>query len=155
TENIRSKVNYYLSGGTFIDAFADPDPLVLTEALPRYSLTIQSSPAGGGTVDANPAAGLDGKYDSGTPVTLTANANTAAGDHFTSWGGEAGGTTSPLQVVMTGDKNVTANFALNDYTLTYTAGPNGNIQGTSPQTVTHGGSGTAVTAVPATGYHFV
>ena len=37
---------------------------------------------------------------------------------------------------------VTANFAINTYTLTYTAGANGTITGTSPQTVNHGASGT-------------
>jgi hypothetical protein len=41
------------------------------------------------------------------------------------------------------------------YTLTYTAGANGSITGTSPQTVASGASGTAVTATPAAGYHFV
>ena len=41
------------------------------------------------------------------------------------------------------------------YTLTYTAGPNGSISGTSPQTVEQGASGTTVTAVPNAGYHFV
>ena len=56
---------------------------------------------------------------------------------------------------MTGNISVTANFAINTYTLTYTAGANGTITGTSPQTVNHGASGTAVTAVPSTGYHFV
>ncbi len=44
--------------------------------------------------------------------------------------------------------------AINSYTLTYTAGANGSITGTSPQTVSQGTSGTAVTAVPAAGYHF-
>src|SRR6185369_15236355 len=59
------------------------------------------------------------------------------------------------------DMNVTANvtatasFAINTYTLTYTAGANGSITGTSPQTVNHGGNGTAVTAVPDAHYHFV
>ena len=41
------------------------------------------------------------------------------------------------------------------YTLTYTPDSNGTISGTSPQTVNHGASGTAVNAVPNTGYHFV
>jgi hypothetical protein len=41
------------------------------------------------------------------------------------------------------------------YTLTYTAGANGSVTGTSPQTVNYGADGTAVTAVPAVGYHFV
>ena len=56
---------------------------------------------------------------------------------------------------MTANISVTANFAINTYTLTYTAGANGTITGTSPQTVNYGASGTAVTAVPSTGYHFV
>lgn len=41
------------------------------------------------------------------------------------------------------------------YTLTYTAGANGSISGTSPQTVIYGTNGTAVSAVPNLGYHFV
>ena len=56
---------------------------------------------------------------------------------------------------MTANVSVTANFAINTYTLTYTAGANGSISGTSPQTVNHGTNGTPVTAVPDTGYHFV
>ena len=36
---------------------------------------------------------------------------------------------------VTANKSVTANFAINTYTLTYTAGANGTITGTSPQTV--------------------
>lgn len=41
------------------------------------------------------------------------------------------------------------------YTLDYVAGSDGSISGSASQTVIAGGSGTAVTAVPATGYHFV
>lgn len=41
------------------------------------------------------------------------------------------------------------------HTLTYTAGANGSILGTSPQTVGHGASGTPVAAVAASGYEFV
>ena len=50
---------------------------------------------------------------------------------------------------------MTASFAINTYTLTYTAGANGTITGTAPQTVDYGTSGTEVTAVPDPGYHFV
>jgi hypothetical protein len=42
-----------------------------------------------------------------------------------------------------------------NYTLTYLAGANGAISGTSPQTVSEGGSGSAVRAVPDSGYHLV
>jgi VCBS repeat-containing protein len=44
---------------------------------------------------------------------------------------------------------------VNTYTLIYAAGANGSISGASPQTVNYGASGSAVTAVPNTGYHFV
>ncbi|MDC0497502.1 carbohydrate-binding protein [bacterium] len=43
----------------------------------------------------------------------------------------------------------------NTYTLTYTAGANGSILGTSPQAVKSGANGTEVTAVPTAYYHFV
>ena len=41
------------------------------------------------------------------------------------------------------------------YTLTYTAGTGGIIRGTNPQSVADNSSGTAVTAVPKTGYRFI
>ncbi|OQB28342.1 MAG: PASTA domain protein [Candidatus Hydrogenedentes bacterium ADurb.Bin179] len=50
--------------------------------------------------------------------------------------------------------SVTANFAINTYTLTYAPGENGRIVGTASQTVNHGESGTSVTAVPDPGYRF-
>jgi thermitase len=52
----------------------------------------------------------------------------------------------------------TATFVVQDqqsYTLHYTAATGGTISGTADQAVAYGGSGTAVTAVQATGYHFV
>ena len=45
-------------------------------------------------------------------------------------------------------------FIINEYSLTYTAGPNGSIVGDANQTVAHGGDGTTVTALPAIGFHF-
>jgi len=44
--------------------------------------------------------------------------------------------------------DVTANFAPDTFTLTYTAGTGGTITGVSPQTVSYGEDGTLVTAVP-------
>ena len=41
------------------------------------------------------------------------------------------------------------------YNLNYSAGTNGSITGALTQAVAQGGSGSAVTAVPITGYHFV
>ena len=56
---------------------------------------------------------------------------------------------------VTANITVTANFEIDTFTLTYTAGAGGTIEGTSPQTVNFGSDGTLVTAVPNTGYHFV
>jgi hypothetical protein len=54
------------------------------------------------------------------------------------------------------DLSVTASFAINTYTLTYTAvGTHGSIVGASPQTVNYDTSGSAVTATPNLGYSFV
>jgi hypothetical protein len=41
------------------------------------------------------------------------------------------------------------------YTLAYTAGTNGTLAGTTPQTVNYGASGTAVAATPAANFRFV
>ena len=77
-----------------------------------------------------------------------------AGYHFVNWS-DASTANPRTDTNVTANVSVTANFAINTYTLTYTAGANGSISGTSPQTVNHGANGTPVTAVPNTGYHFV
>ena len=86
----------------------------------------------------------------GHPVTAVPN----TGYHFVSWS-DGVLTAARTDTNVTADITVTANFAIKTYTLTYTAGANGTITGTTPQTVDHGGSGTEVTAVPNVGYHFV
>ena len=52
---------------------------------------------------------------------------------------------------MTANVNATATFALDTFTLTYTAGAGGSIVGTNPQTVDYGADGTLVTATPNAG----
>ena len=88
--------------------------------------------------------------DSGTPVTAVAD----PGYHFVSWS-DGVLTATRTDTNVTADLTVTASFAINTYTLTYTAGANGSISGTTPQVVNHGDSGTPVTAVADPGYHFV
>ncbi len=46
---------------------------------------------------------------------------------------------------------MTASFAVDTFTLTYTAGANGTLSGTASQTVAYGAAGTLVTAVPNVG----
>lgn len=42
-----------------------------------------------------------------------------------------------------------------DHTVTYTAGSNGSLSGTTTQVVDHGGSTSSVSSIPDAGYHFV
>jgi len=72
---------------------------------------------------------------------------------------KAGGTFTPASETYTAPiledipgQNYTATALT--YTLTYIAGANGSIVGTTPQTVNHGESGTTVTATSDANYHF-
>src|SRR5437763_8712330 len=106
-------------------------------------------------------AGANGSISGTSPQTVNYGASGSAvtavpntGYHFVNWSDSS--TQNPrTDTNVMADISVTANFAINTYTLTYTAGPNGSISGTSPQTVNYGGSGTPVTALANTGYHFV
>ena len=106
-------------------------------------------------------AGANGTITGSTPQTVDHGATgtlvTAVPDtgyHFVSWS-DGVLTAARTDTNVTANISVTANFAITTYTLTYTAGANGTITGITPQTVDHGASGTLVTAVPNTGYHFV
>jgi len=54
-----------------------------------------------------------------------------------------------------GGTEATCSAAIKTYTVTFQSGANGSVTGTATQTVNHGGSATAVTATPATGFLFV
>jgi len=106
------------------------------------------------------AAGANGSISGSTSQTVDYNTSGSAvtpvadsGYHFTSW--SDGSTANPrTDTNVTANVSVTASFVANTYTLTYTAGAGGSISGTTPQTVSQGGSGTAVTAVASSGYSF-
>jgi uncharacterized repeat protein (TIGR02543 family) len=79
----------------------------------------------------------------------------STGYHFVNWTGGITSTANPLTVSnVTSAMTITANFAINTYALAYSPGSNGTLSGTTSQTVNHGANGTAVTAVPNSGYHF-
>jgi len=92
---------------------------------------------------------------SGTTVTAVAD----SGYHFVTW--SDGGTNASRADVANADATMNAIFAVNTpvtpvtYALKYIAGSNGTITGTLSQTVNSGASGTAVTAVANSGYHFL
>ncbi|MDD2297961.1 MAG: InlB B-repeat-containing protein, partial [Sphaerochaetaceae bacterium] len=56
---------------------------------------------------------------------------------------------------ITVDTTIYAKWEINTYTLTYTAGKDGNISGDATQTVEHGEDGTQVEAIPDEGYLFI
>src|SRR5262249_12763503 len=118
-----------------------------TFAIDQHTLTYTAG-ANGSITGTTPQTVNDGA--SGTAVTAVPN----AGYHFVKWSDNVL-TATRTDSNVHADVNVTATFAINTYTLTYTAGTNGSITGTTPQTVNDGTSGTAVTAVPNAGYHFV
>jgi autotransporter-associated beta strand protein len=108
----------------------------------------------------NYGAGVNGFISGATNQTVVSggsgNAVTAVsapGYHFVNWSDSS--TANPRTDAGVGaNLNVTANFAINTYTLTYNAGVNGTLSGSTSQTVPYLSSGTQVTAVPNTGYHF-
>jgi hypothetical protein len=73
-------------------------------------LTVVIDSPGMGTVAVVPN---QPSYPNGTPVQLTATANIPGGFHFVSWGGDATGSSNPLNLVMNGNRTVIAHFAAN------------------------------------------
>ena len=119
----------------------------------KYLLTMAVSPSGGGSV--TPAVG---SYNYNSEEVVQISATPAAGYKFTGWTGDvANSQSSSTSVTMNSDKEVTANFALeNDFTLTIDVSP---IDGgsTSPAAGTHvyaQNQVVTVTATPAAGFQF-
>ncbi len=93
--------------------------------VPTYTLTANVSGDGSVSLDPQP---VNGKYEEGTVVTLTASAN--AGSQFDNWSGSVTGATNPVTITMNGDKNITAAFSLipvPTYTLTANVTGNGSV----------------------------
>jgi formylglycine-generating enzyme required for sulfatase activity len=73
--------------------------------------------------------------------------------HFVSWSGDTTDTANPLSIRMNSNKNLTANFTINTYNLTVSAGTGGTVSPTGISTVNHGAA-TSITATPDIGYQF-
>ncbi len=127
--------------GTVTLQFPDEDP-------DESTLTLLSNPTDGGSTD---GAGI---YLEGDEVLLTANAND--GYAFINWTDEGGDAISyepAFTFIMPGeDVSLTANFAINTYTISATSGPNGEITPSGDVVVEHGGSQNFI-ITPDTGYH--
>ncbi len=109
--------NENTASGGFI-ANTTPSGCLITEdlVLARVIRTLTMATAGSGSGSTSPAVG-DHAYDLDEVVTVSASADT--GSTFTGWSGpvdEPGAATTA--VTMSADATVTANFAINQYTLT-------------------------------------
>ncbi len=123
---------------------------------PTHVLTTSVSASGGGTITA-PATSPT-THNSGAVVTITAAPS--PGYHFVNWTGDVGTVAdvnaASTTITMNGNYAITANFAINTYTLTYTAGTGGTITAPATSPTTHNsGAVVTITAAPNTGYHFV
>jgi uncharacterized repeat protein (TIGR02543 family) len=114
-------------------------------AINTYTLTVNAT---NGTVTKNPDQST---YNHGTTVELTAIPST--GYHFVDWTGDLTGSTNPSSITMDGNKTVTANFAIDQFTITPGVTGGGTIIPSTPQTVNYRGDIT-FTFGPTTGYHF-
>ena len=103
------------------------------------------------TFTAGDGGSINGETEQAVPENGDCTAVTAVPDdgyHFTGWSGGYG-IQNPLTVTNVSENmEITASFAINTYEVNFIAGANGHLAGTTSQTVTHGGSCTAVTAVP-------
>lgn len=123
---------------------------VLFACQPSDTFSVTYTHSAGGTVSGNCNQTIE---KGGNAETVTAIPDT--GYNFLKWSDND--STEYIRTDTNISKNIsaTAIFEKQEYTATYIAGSNGTITGTLSQIVKYGENGTAVTAVPDTGYRFV
>lgn len=113
-------------------------------AINRYAISVTCNSQQGSI------EGESGTFNHGTELTYKANANESY--HFTQW--SDGVKDNPRTIVLTKETTLSAEFALNTYTLSVTCNATqGEINGTSG--VFEHGTSHNFEAVPNIGYHFV
>jgi hypothetical protein len=124
-------------------------------SLKKYELNVVTDGTAGAITDPSGATLVN--HGEATPILANAPDNYTF-LHWTVEGGLAAlenPSLSSTAVTLTdGDANIQANFSINEYTLTYSAGPNGTLSGPQVQTIEHGSNGEPVTATPDAGYLF-
>ncbi|MBK8049127.1 MAG: Ig-like domain repeat protein [Anaerolineales bacterium] len=103
-------------------------------------MNVHKTGTGAGALTSDPT-GVDcgvtcsARFDPSAVVTVTATPFISS--TFTGWSGDGSGATSPVTVTMNANKELTATFAVRTFVITPTAGANGSITPSTPQTVTY------------------
>ena len=121
-----------------------------------FSLSINKSGNGGGTVTSVPAgiacgAACSAFFEDNASVTLTAVPST--GSTFTGWSDTSCSGTGDCTLTMQADESITASFTLEEYSLTVTS-DQGTVARSPDQPTYHYGDLVHLTAMPAAGYSF-
>ena len=132
--------------------------LEVTYTIPEGDIYLTTASDTHGNVSDPGEAGSPYAYSPNTSVNISATADACY--HFVNW---TGNTTdiddvnaSSTHIHMgTGNKSVTANFAIDVKTVTYSAGAGGSVNGSWPENVNCGSNGSWVLASPNANYHFV
>jgi len=121
--------------------------LVANFTLKAYTLTVNV--IGQGNVTRNPDKII---YNHGEIVQLAASPS--EGWSFTGWGGDLSGSKNPIDITINADRNVTASFSLNSYTIAVSANPEAGGTVTGNDIYNHGET-VNLAAFPNPGYSFV
>ncbi len=113
-------------------------------AIDTYSLTVLTTD---GFITKSPDKA---SYNYSETVTLDAIADT--GYSFVDWSGDLSGSANPAFITMDADKSLTANFAINTYSITASAGNGGQIS-PSGNTQVNWSDTQSYTITANTGYH--
>ncbi len=167
------KLTYKYNDAVKIDATADtgfaftgwsgdivsPDNPLLFNITGTTNLTATFSPlddyelnvtvVGQGTVAKNPNQPL---YQTGQQVVLTATG--APGWRFTGWSGDVTGATSPVQILITSDKEVTATFVQEGFPVDISTVGDGSVTKTPNKSVYGAGEQVTLQATAEPGWRF-
>ena len=122
------------------------------EVIPNYNLKVSVTPTNGGTITPS-----EGTYPDGTKISLL---GTPSPEYiFKEWTGGVTGTTNPISVTMSSNKNITGVFEKRMYPLSLTIEGQGTVTeeliSSKPTGDYPSGSVVKLTGVPVDGWSFV
>ncbi len=145
----------WTEGGNVVSSQASYSFTVTTDrfltanfALTPYTITLNANPTAGGSVTGG------GSYNHG--ITAVVSATPQAGYEFVNWteNGNPVSTSQNYSFSVTGNRNLTAHFSLNTYTITVNAQPSVGGEVSGGGSYDHGQTAT-LSALPENGYTFL